>query len=123
MSDDESDASIPLFTSSPESESGVTARDSRESGRRESRRSHFVFLAILIAALAVVIVTVGVALGVGLQPQPTVNLPRDPTKRAEALLTEYPVIDGSVYFLIYLPTIISFCFASLLIGTMTWPIS
>lgn len=98
MSDDESDASTALFTSSPESESGVTVRDSRESGRRESRRSHFVFLAILIGALAVVIVMVGVALGVGLQPQPTVNLPRDPTRRAEALLTEYPVIDGSVHY-------------------------
>ena len=94
MSDDESDASTALFTSSPERESRVTARESRENGRRESRRSHFVFLAILIAALAVVIVTVGVGLGVGLHQQPTVNLPRDPTRRAEALLTEYPVIDG-----------------------------
>lgn len=96
MSDDESDASAALFPPSPENEDGVTVRDSREDSRRESRRSHFVFFAVLIAALAAVIVAAGVALGVKLQP--TTNLPRDPTRRAEALLAEYPVIDGSVHY-------------------------
>lgn len=92
MSDDESEA---LFTSSPEREGGVTVRRSRNKSRSESRRSHVLFLAVLVGALVVVTVMVAIALGVGItRSQATVNLPRDPARRAEALLTEYPVIDG-----------------------------
>lgn len=103
MSDDESDSPATLLTSSPASENGVAVEHSREraaeKNRRESRRSHCLFLAILVSVVAVVIVMIAVGLGVGLsRSQQAIDLPRDPVGRAEALLAEFPVIDGLVVY-------------------------
>ena len=101
MSDDESDSPATLLTSSPASENGVAIEYSREgaaeTNRRESRRSHCLFLSILVSVVAVVVVMVVVGLSVGLsRSQKASDLPRDPVRRAEALLAEFPVIDGFV---------------------------
>ena len=51
------------------------------------------YLTLLAAAAVVVAVAVGLGVGLGRRTQKS-NLPSDPYKRAEALLTEYPLIDG-----------------------------
>lgn len=103
MSDDESDTdtSTSLVTRSPESGNGVAMKRAREeaeeSSRRESRRSHIQFLAVLISAVVVLSVIVALGMGVGLtRSHQTTELPQDPFSRVEALLAEYPVIDGLV---------------------------
>ncbi|CAI8014227.1 Dipeptidase 1 [Geodia barretti] len=91
MSDEESDA----LDASQLLGSSDTAADESPSAatidsRRESRRSHFVFLGIILAA-AVLVLVVGLSVGLS-----SVGGGRssDPMTRAEDLLAEYPVIDG-----------------------------
>ena len=93
MSDEESDA---LDASQLLGSSDTAADESPSSAtidsRRESRRSHFVFLGIILAA-AVLVLVVGLSVGLS-----SVGGGRssDPMTRAEDLLAEYPVIDGFV---------------------------
>ena len=92
MSDDESETTSHLIHQTAESR-----RREHEESDKESHRSHWLFLALLVSVVVVVAVMVAVGLGVGLtRSQRTSNLPSQPGKRAEALLAEYPVIDGSV---------------------------
>ena len=66
----------------------------------KSRRSYlFLLIAVILGVVVVVAVVLAVGLGVGLtRSQENSDLPSDPDERAEALLTEYPVIDGSVQY-------------------------
>ena len=66
----------------------------------KSRRSYlFLLIAVILSVVVVVAVVLAVGLGVGLtRSQENSDLPSDPDERAEALLTEYPVIDGSVQY-------------------------
>ena len=51
------------------------------------------YLTLLAAAAAVVAVAVGLGVGLGRRARNS-GLPSDPYKRADALLAEYPLIDG-----------------------------
>ena len=102
MSDDESDSPNTFLTGSPASGNGAAVENAREGAaeksRWESRRSHRLFFSVLIGVIAVIVVMVTVGLGVGVsRSRQASNLPRDPVSRAEALLAEYPVIDGLAY--------------------------
>ena len=100
--EDESDSPTALLTSSSATENGGTVtrerrRAAEEKSRRESRSSHLRFLAVIFCAVVLVVVTLAIGLSVGLsRSQQSSKLPRDPVRRAEALLTEFPVIDGLV---------------------------
>ena len=94
MSDEEADAvaATQLLSGSDT----VTNRPSPHSvaaSRRESRRSHFLFVGVILAAAALVLV---VGLSVGLSSRGGGHS-KDPLTRAEDLLAEYPVIDGFVH--------------------------
>ena len=89
MSDDEADVSqlIGEPDAATDQRSALSISTRRKLG---SRRSHFVFLAILAAAGLLVLV---VGLGVGLSSK-SGGRSRDLLSRAESLLAEYPVVDG-----------------------------
>ena len=95
MSDDEeSDASTPLIVSSHENRVG--SKDERTSTRKETapkrlRRAHF--LICLGALVAVLMAVAAVVLGLELSGGGGSNT--DYISRANALLADYPVIDGS----------------------------
>ena len=96
MSDEESDAvdASQLLgssdTAADESPSALSV--AAIESRRESRRSNFVFLGIILAA-AVLVLVVGLSVSLS-----SIGGGRssDPMTRAEDLLAEYPVIDGFV---------------------------
>ena len=73
------------------------------SGGKSCRSYLFLLIAVILGVVVVVAVVLAVGLGVGLTRSqensdlPS-DLPSDPDERAEALLTEYPVIDGSVQY-------------------------
>ena len=97
MSDDERDSSSLLFTREDTEGQRVAVRKPRNAqSQRQFRCSNLLFFLILLMVVAAVVVSVALGLGIGLNASPSNNLPRDPAKRAVALLTEYPLIDGCV---------------------------
>ena len=77
------------------SRGGETKTLLNDRSRREARKQNRRYCCLSVVVLITILLVLAVVLGVSLGTASILNrLPSDPHKRALALLTQYPLIDG-----------------------------
>ena len=62
--------------------------------RRRKTMLYIIVASVAILALAILVLVLGVSIGISNRPHKAITLPSDPYERADALLADFPLIDG-----------------------------